>query len=171
MVVPLSKGVTMFSRTRTAGLAVLAMLLTAGLLLAAEGGTLKVTVSYEGDGEVSATHPIIVEVADTPFTPWPKGSTIRSRSHLIKRNDQTITFENLSWSPVYVVALYFDKDLTSAQGPGGSVPVAAGRFSESPMGIYGAGVVGSTGAIEMGDGQTIEIDLHFDDTVRGPVIP
>ena len=38
------------------------------------------------------------------------------------------------------------------------------------MGIYGAGVFGSTGTIEMGDGQTVEIDLQFDDTIRGPVI-
>ena len=154
----------MFSRTRIAGLAVLAMLLTASLLWAAEGSTLKVTVSYEGDGEVSATHPILVGVSDTPY-PASAGSSIRaSQTRVIKNNDDTVTFENLSWSPVYVTALYLDKGFTfPVQVPRGEVPVGTGDFSEAPMGTYGA--------IEISDGQTVEVDLQFDDSVRGPVLP
>ncbi len=161
----------MFSRTHVAGLAVLAMLLTAGLLWAAEGGTLKVTVSYEGSGEVSATHPILVGISDTPH-PAPAGSSIRLQGQLIEKNDDTATFEKVSWSPVYVRAMYSSEGRTVVQGLRGPVIVPrVADFSEAPMGIYGAGVFASTGAIEMVDGQTVEIDLEFDDAVRGPVIP
>ncbi len=111
----------MFSRTRIAGLAVLAMLLTA-LLWAAEGSTLKVTVSYEGDGKVSATHPILVGISDTPH-PAPAGSSIRLQGQLIETNDDTATFENVSWSPVYVKALYAEKGRTVVQGLRGPVLV------------------------------------------------
>ena len=110
-------------RRSHAGLAVLAMLLTAGLMWAAEGSTLKVRVFYEGSGKVSATHPILVGVFDTPF-PAPAGSSIRApagssvrlQSHLLKTNDDTVTFENVSWSPVYVMAMYSEKGRTVVRG-------------------------------------------------------
>ncbi len=118
----------MFSRGRIAGLAALATLFTASLLWAAEGSTLKVTVSYQGDGEVSATHPILVGVSDTPY-PATAGSRIRLQSQLIEANDDTATFENVSWSPVYVRALYSDKGRMVVQGLRGPVLVPrAGTF-------------------------------------------
>ena len=98
------------------------------------------TVSYEGDGKVSATHPILVGVSDIPF-PAPAGSSIRLQSHLVKTNDDTATFENVSWSPVYVMALYSSKGRTVVQGLRGPVLVPkVADFSESPSEPSRAGV-------------------------------
>ena len=113
----------MSARARVAGVAAVSVLLMAGLVWAAQGRTLKVTVNYTGSGEVSATNAVYVTVWDTPDM---QGGALPVGAQILTENGDTVSFENLSASPVYVSALYDEQggwDVFSA-APSGS-PAAA----------------------------------------------
>jgi uncharacterized protein (DUF2141 family) len=146
-------GVTkMSARARVTGLAAVTVLLMASLVWAAQGRTLKVTVNYTGNGEVSATNAVFVSVWTSP----PVGDTTAPLAlEVAQENGATVTFENLTASPVYLVAFY------DTQGDG---MVASGM----PFGGYGADAYGAPSAIVVGDSQTVEVELSFDDALRIP---
>ena len=146
-------GVTkMSARARVTGLAAVSVLLMAGLVWAAQGRTLKVTVNYTGNDEVSATNAVFVSVWTSP----PVGDATGLLSgEVVRENGATVTFENLTASPVYLVAFY------DTQGDG---IIASGM----PFGAYGADAYGAPSAIVVGDSQTVEVELSFDDTIRIP---
>ena len=142
----------MSARARVTGLAAVSVLLMASLVWAAQGRTLKVTVNYTGSGEVSATNAVLVSVWTSP----PVGDTTAPLAlEVVQENGATVTFENLTASPVYLVAFY------DTQGDG---MVASGM----PFGGYGADAYGAPSAIVVGDSQTVEVELSFDDTLRIP---
>ena len=140
------------SRTRMAGFAAVSVLLMAGLVWAAQGRTLKVTVNYTGNDEVSATNAVFVSVWTSP----PVGDATGLLSgEVVRENGATVTFENLTASPVYLVAFY------DTQGDG---IIASGM----PFGAYGVDAYGAPSAIVVGDSQTVEVEISFDDTLRIP---
>ena len=72
----------------------------------------------------------------------------------------TVTFDNISTSPVYLLAALMDpEDLLASAGVG----LPAG----TPMGIHGI-LTGAPVGIAIGDGDTVEVALQFDDLVRMP---
>lgn len=119
---------------------------------AAAGGTLKVKLDYSGSGNVDETHKIHVLVFDSdPYTQEtfsPKGV------QTAKTKDETVTFSDLSFSPVYVYAFY-DKSGTGEPHSG------------SPFGVYGK-ERGKADPIKLEDGKTMEITLAFDDSLTVP---
>ena len=146
----------MSARARVAGVAAVSVLLMAGLVWAAQGRTLKVTVNYTGSGEVSATNAVFVTVWTSP----PVGDTTAPLAlEVVQENGATVTFENLTASPVYLVAFY------DAQG---GWDAASALPSGTPLGAHGADAYGAPSAIEVSDGQAVEIELSFDDTIRMP---
>mgnify|MGYP003712823167 CR=1 FL=1 len=145
----------MSARARVAGLAAVSVLLMASLAWAAQGRTLKVTVNYTGNGEVSATNAVLVSVWTSP----PVGDTTAPLAlEVVQENGATVSFSNLDSSPVYVAALYVRGgwDQLSA------VP------SGSPAGSHSTDGFGTPAAIELQDGQTVEIEFSFDDAFRMP---
>ena len=134
---------------RTAAVVAIAGL-TVGWAWAAQGRSLEVVVTYQGGG--------VRSVRPTPSTcrssiPRPL-ITSRSRSRLSRR---TVSFSNLTASPVYVTALYdeqggFDRVTVLSGTPAGTILDA----SYAPM------------AIELTEGETATAELTFDDTFRMP---
>jgi len=126
-----------------------------GAVWAAQGRTLKVTVNYTGSGEVSATNAVYVTVWDTPDM---QGGALPVGAQILTENGDTVSFENLSASPVYVSALYDEQggwDVFSA-APSGSPAaayVSAGGFAAAP--------------IELADGENA-VELTFNDAFRMP---
>ena len=142
----------MSARARVTGLAAVSVLLMASLVWAAQGRTLKVTVNYTGNGEVSATNAVFVTVWTSPPV---DDTTAPLALEVVQENGATVTFENLTASPVYLVAFY------DTQGDG---MVASGM----PFGAHGADAQGTPSAIVVGDSETVEVELSFDDTLRIP---
>ncbi len=146
----------MSSRRRTAGFVVLSALLAAVVVWAAQGRSLKVTVNYTGSGDVSAANAIYLSVWDTPNL---QGGSIPIAQQIVVKNGESISFDNLTASTVYLAALYDTTGGWDAQ----SVPP-----SGTAAGVYNPDAVGSPGAIEVDDGQTVELDFTFDDAFRMP---
>ena len=113
-------GVTkMPARARVAGVAAVSVLLMAGLVWAAQGRTLKVTVNYTGSGEVSATNAIHLSVFDTHTIGQ---ATVPIANVIATANGETVTVENVTASTVYLGAEYDEKGGWDGQGssPSGS---------------------------------------------------
>jgi len=128
-------------------------LFAGGAASAQDGGTLEVSVRYTGtEGAVNEERPIIVAMFDNP----PAGESARPVGfpQLVQENGVTVTFEDLTTSPVYVVAFFGN--------PASGQPVSGG-----PLGIYGDSWEEPDG-IDITDGDTIEVELRFDDTLRMP---
>jgi len=134
---------------------VLSVLLMASLVWAAQGRTLKVTVNYTGSGEVTATNAVYLSVWDTPNM----AGGVPIGQQVVTENGAVVSFENLTASPVYVAALYDDK----GGWDGASVPP-----SGLPAGAYTTDPTGAPSAIEVGDGQTAEVEFSFSDAFRMP---
>ena len=146
----------MSTRTRVVGCAGLSVLLMASLVWAAQGRTLNVTMNYTGSGEVTATNAVYLSVWDTPNM---AGGTIPIGQQVVTENGDVVAFENLTASTVYVAALYDDK----GGWDGASVPP-----SGMPAGAYSTDPTGAPSAIEVGDGQTVDLEFSFSDAFRLP---
>ncbi len=145
---------------RIVGTTLLSIVLMSGVELAAQsGGALQVTVEYTGaDGEVSATNSIVVMIFSDP--PTDESALPMSFPLIVQENGATVTFDNISTSPVYLLAALMDpEDLLASAGVG----LPAG----TPMGIHGI-LTGAPVGIAIGDGDTVEVALQFDDLVRMP---
>ena len=114
------------------------------------------TVNYTGSGDVSADTAIYVSVWDTPNM---QGGAIPIAQQTVVKNGDSVSFENLTASTVYLVAIYD----TAGGWDAMSVPP-----SGSVAGVYNPDALGSPGGIEVGDGQAVELDFTFDDAFRMP---
>lgn len=141
-------------RAHVVGLAAVSVLLMAGLVWAAQGRTLKVTVNYTGSGEVSAANSVYVAVWTSPDF----GISLPLAQEVVQENGATVLFENLSASTLLLSGLYDEQGGWDAQ----SAPP-----SGTPAGAYGTDASGAPSAI-VGDGQTVEIEFSFDDAFRLP---
>lgn len=146
---------TKMSSMRVAGFAVLSMVMMAGLVWAAQGRTVKLTVNYEGSGEVSATSAIYVAAWDTPNV---QSGAVPIGAQVVTENGGVASLENLSASTVYLTVIYVPGGWDQASAPP----------SGSSIGIYNPEGGFAPGAIEVGDGQTVEVELSFDDTILMP---
>jgi hypothetical protein len=119
--------------------------------------TLKIKLKYTGAGTVDAKHPIIIFLFDSPdFT---SGGIMPMASQSGQAKDATVTFPDLTTSPVYAVAVF---DPTGGyDGQSGPPP------SGSSMGMYGK-TPGTPDPIKIEPGKTTEVELAFDDTAKMP---
>ncbi len=116
--------------------------------------TLKIKLNYTGEGTVDEKHPIFVFVWDNPNFASGQAPPIFWLRGTVK--DAALTIDDLGVSPVYVVAV-FDK---------------TGNYSGMEAPPSGASVTqygGQTAApITVEPGETITIDLPFDDSIKMP---
>ena len=145
----------MFLKLRVVGFIGLSVLLAASVVGATQGRELKVTVNYTGSGEVSESNAIFLAVWDTPNL---QGGAIPIGTAVATKNGDSVMFEDLTASTVYVSGLYDEE--------GGWTGTTAPP-SGTPAGMYTADGF-TPSAIEVGDGQTVEIDFSFNDGFRMP---
>ena len=148
----------MSARTCALGLGVVLALVAAGVTGAGQGGTLEVTVSYQGSGEVGPNNAIWLSVWDTPDIP-PDGSVLPIGNARVVENGGTVTLAGLTASTVYLTALYDEQG-----GWTGLTAVPPG----TPAGVYSPGAYGAPGAIAVGAGETVEVEFGFTDAFRMP---
>lgn len=141
---------------RCVSVVAVSILLAGGLAFAAPGRTVKVTVNYTGSGEVSATNAVYLAAWASPD--FGGGATAPLAAAVAQENGAMVSFENLTASPVYVTALYVQGGWDQLSPPP----------SGSPAGAYTTDATGAPGAIELGDGETVEVELTFDDAFRLP---
>lgn len=151
----------MTPRARTLGvgvaLALAAFVLTSSMG-AAQGGTLQVTATYQGNGEVGPNNAIWLAVWDTPNIP-PDGSVLPIGGAQVTENGGAATITGLSASTVYLTGIF------DAQGGWTGVTAVP---SGSPAGVYSANAYGAPGPIEVGAGETVEVEFVFTDAFRMP---
>ena len=146
----------LMSNRRVATLAVISGLSMAGLVWAAQGRSLNVTVTYQGSGEVSASNAIFLSAWDSPDF---EAGALPIANQVVQENGATVSLENLSSATVYLTALY------DAQGGWTGVTAVP---SGTPAGVYSTDEFGAPTAIAVGDGQTVDVEFTFDDTFRMP---
>lgn len=119
--------------------------------------TLKVKLKYTGPGTVDDKHRIFVFVFDTPdFVRREDVMPIGSDSGSAK--DAILTFNDVSASPVYLIAVY---------DPTGGYEGMSKPPTGCSLGIYGA-TPGEPGAIAIEAGKTTQVDMPFDDSFKMP---
>jgi hypothetical protein len=119
--------------------------------------TLKIKLNYTGAGTVDEKHQIIVFLFDTPD--FAQGGVMPIGSQLTAAKDGTVTFPDLTVSPVYAAACY---DPT-----GGYDGVSGPPPTGSSMGIYSK-EPGAPGPIALEEGKPTEVVLTFDDSFKLP---
>jgi hypothetical protein len=111
------------------------------------GGDVTVTVTYKGKGVVDATHEILVFLfTDPKIDASSRPLSVRA----VKQNGGVATFINVQVNPVYVVAVYDEKDNydgTSGPPPAGT-PIST-YTGPTGKGVAAAVVPGPKGAIKM----------------------
>ena len=119
--------------------------------------TLKVKVHYTGSGTVDDQHKIYLALWDSPDFATSR-SAIPIAVQAASSKDQTVTFDAVSASPVYVSAAFDPSGQWNAQSapPSGS---SLAMYSKAPP---------KPGAIEIRPGDTATVDLSFDDRVKVP---
>jgi hypothetical protein len=119
--------------------------------------TLKVNVKYTGAGTVDDKHKIQIFLFDSPdFT---GGNAMPTGMQMTATKNGTVTFTDISGSPVYAAAIYDPTggyDGASGPPPSGS---SAGIYTKEPP---------KPAPIAIDAGKTVEIDLPFDDTIKMP---
>jgi hypothetical protein len=118
--------------------------------------TLKVKLNYTGAGTVDDKHKIIVFVFDSPDFMQGNAMPVGAQSAATKNG--TVTFPDLASSPVYLTAV-FDP---TGQYDGMSAPP-----SGSSVTLYGK-TPGTPDPIKIEPGETVEVDLAFDDSAKMP---
>ena len=119
--------------------------------------TLKIKPKYTGAGTVDAKHPIIVFLFDSPD--FMQGGTMPFATQSATAKDATVTFPDLTTSPVYAASVF---DPTGGyDGQSGPPP------SGSSMGLYSK-TPGTPEPIKIDPGKTAEVELAFDDTAKMP---
>ena len=117
----------MTPRARTLGvgvaLALAAFVLTSSMG-AAQGGTLQVTATYQGNGEVGPNNAIWLAVWDTPNIP-PDGSVLPIGGAQVTENGGAATITGLSASTVYLTV----RTRTARRAPSRSARARLSRSS------------------------------------------
>ena len=136
----------------------LGVLVLTGSLRAGQGGTLEVTATYQGSGDVGPNNAIWLAVWDTPNIP-PDGSVLPIGGAQVTENGGAATITGLSASTVYVTGIF------DAQGGWTGVTAVP---SGSPAGVYSPNAYGAPGPIAVGAGETVEVEFVFTDAFRMP---
>jgi hypothetical protein len=118
--------------------------------------TLKVKLNYTGSGTVDDKHKIVVFVFDSPD--FMQGNAMPAGSQSTPSKNGGVTFSDVASSPVYLTAV-FDP---TGQYDGMSAPP-----SGSSLGLYGK-TPGTPDPIKIDPGETVEVELTFDDTAKMP---
>lgn len=118
--------------------------------------SLQVKLNYTGAGTVDDKHKILVFLFDSPD--FAGGNVMPIGSESAAAKSQTVTFSNLSASPVYVVAVFDPK----GEYDGMSMPP-----SGSSLGLY-ATQDGKPNPINLESGKAAQINLPFDDSTKMP---
>jgi hypothetical protein len=118
---------------------------------------LKVKLHYTGAGTVDEKHKIFVVLFDSPaFT---SGGAMPIAGKAATGKDETVTFSDVTTSPVYVAASY--EPSGNYDGQSGPPPSGAslGMFSKTP---------GTPEPINIEPGKTVQVEVAFDDTHKMP---
>jgi hypothetical protein len=118
---------------------------------------LKVKLNYTGSGQVDSKHPIIVFLFESPD--FAQGDVMPFASMPASAKDQTVVFSDVGQSPVYVVTVYDpagNYDGQSGPPPSGS---STGMYFKTP---------GTPEPVKIEPGQTVQIELTFDDSSKMP---
>jgi hypothetical protein len=117
--------------------------------------SLKVNVNYTGKGQVDSSHNIVVFLFASPAFM----DSMPVEWKLASSKAQTIEFSGIAQSPVYIVAAYDPAGgYNEVQGPppaGSSIGIL-GKTPENPE------------PVKIEPGQTAQVELTFDDSVRNP---
>ena len=145
---------------RSLSLAFAALILASGFELAraqdkAASRTLKVKLNYTGAGKVDDKHKILLFLFDSPeFT---QGGVMPFANKQASAKDETLTFSELTQSPVYVAAVFDPSggyDGQSGPPPTGS---SLGMYTKTPP---------QPEPVKIEEGKTAEIELAFDDSFK-----
>lgn len=116
--------------------------------------TLKVKLNYTGSGTVDAKHTILVFVFDSPD--FRSGEIPPIAQDQASSKQQTLTFKEITASPVYVAAVYDP----SGTYEGDSLPPegsSIGMYEKNP---------GVPAPIEIAPGKTAAVTLSFNDSYK-----
>lgn len=143
----------------SSGITLVLSILLSGYVVAnsTTGKVLKVKLNYSGAGTVDEKHRIYVFLFDSPD--FSSGQVMPVGTASASAKDETLSFDSLSQSKVYIAAVY-DK---SGTYDGQSGPPASG----SPAGMYSK-TPGEAEAVNLPEGETVEIELGFDDSYTVP---
>jgi hypothetical protein len=118
---------------------------------------LKVKLAYNGAGTVDDNHKIIVFLFDSPD--FAQGGVMPIGGQAGAAKNATVTFSDVSASPVYVVTVFDPKgeyDGQSGPPPSGS---SLGVYTKTPP---------KPEPVVIDPGKTVEIELPFDDSFKMP---
>ena len=124
---------------------------------AASSRTLKIKLKYTGAGTVDEKHRIFVVLFDSPeFT---HGGAMPMATKAATAKDETVTFSDLTTSPVYIAASYDPSG--NYDGESGPPPSGAslGMYSKTP---------GTPEPVTLEAGKTVQVEVVFNDTVKMP---
>lgn len=119
--------------------------------------TLKVKLAYSGAGAVDEKHKIFLFLFDS--ADFVQGGVMPIGAKSAAAKDETVTFADLTVSPVFVAVSYDPKgeyDGVSGPPPSGS---SMGMYSKTP---------GTPEPVKIEPGKTVQIELAFDDTAKMP---
>ncbi len=121
------------------------------------GRTLEVKLNYTGAGTVDEKHRIFVVLFDSPD--FAKGGAMPIAMKPATEKQETVTFSNVSTSPVYAAASYDPSG--NYDGESGPPPSGAslGMYSKTP---------GTPAPINLESGKTTQVELTFDDKAKMP---
>lgn len=119
------------------------------------GSKLDVHLNYSGSGTVDEKHKIYFVLWDSPDFARGGGS-MPTALQPSSSKDGTVTFDNLTKTPVYVSAAYDPSGQWDAQSP---------PPEGSSLGIY-TKTPGQPEPVQLTPGKTARIDLAFDDSVK-----
>jgi hypothetical protein len=118
---------------------------------------LKVKLAYNGAGTVDDNHKIVIFLFDSPD--FQQGAVMPIGGQSGAAKNATVTFTDVSASPVYAVTVFDPKgeyDGQSGPPPSGS---SLGMYTKAPP---------KPEPITIDPGKTVEIELPFDDTAKMP---
>jgi len=122
--------------------------------------SLKVTVSYQGTVKVDQGHGVYLFLFDTPDFVQNPGSVMPISFQSVHANEESVVFEGLSATTVYLVGAFDEKgtyDVSSGAPPSGT-----------PVALYKPGDPEAPTSIKLEEGKETEIKFVFDDSVRMP---
>jgi len=119
--------------------------------------TLTAKVSYTGAGTVDEKHKIFLFLFDNPD--FRNGGVAPIAVKTMSSKSESLTFTEVSASPVYLAAIYDPK----GEYQGMDMPP-----SGASVAIYGMTPDGEIGAIKIEPGQTVKIEMTFDDSTKMP---
>jgi hypothetical protein len=120
-----------------------------------QGGTLEVTVNYAGPGDIDESHALYLAIY--PSADMQADNIIGAQ--IVTSNGETVSFENVGVATIYLSGFYDEQG-----GWTGTTPVPSG----SPAGAYIADGSFAPSPIEVGAGETVQVDFTFNDLFRMP---